>query len=243
MTDIGTTVNYSDQIKPGTDLTELGKPEHVMSVPAEGPLDTLVGDLEGEEDGMETESRSKLGAILYEVVETIILAVIIWLAVNVTTARYVVEGHSMEPNLHTGQFLIVSRLAFMQFGDWLSIGEPQRGDIIVFDYPGNPTDDYVKRIIGLPGDTVSISEDGRVVVNGRELVEPYLSTMGGVPYRGRTGTWTVSEGEYFVLGDNRNSSSDSRSWGNLNADYVVGQAWVSYWPPKYWSVIPHYTYE
>ena len=78
--------------------------------------------------------------------------------------------------------------------------------------------------------------------NGVMLEEPYLSAEQTVPYRGRSGTWTVPEGSYFVLGDNRNSSSDSRSWGPLEEQYLVGKAWVSYWPPRYWRVIPHYEY-
>lgn len=187
-------------------------------------------------------SASKIGAAVYEIVETILLAVIIWMAVNFATARYVVEGQSMEPNLHTGQFLIVSRLSYMQFGDIVNLGSPQRGDIVVFDFPGNPSDDYVKRIIGLPGETVTISEGGQVFIDGRLIEEPYLTAEYTQPYNGRIGTWTVPPNNYFVLGDNRNSSSDSRSWGPLEESYVVGKAWVSYWPPPEWKVIPHYEY-
>jgi signal peptidase I len=147
----------------------------------------------------------------------------------------------MEPNLHTGQFLIVNRLAYMQIGGF-RLGSVHRGDIVVFDYPGNPSDDYVKRVIGLPGETVEIDEAGRILVNGTPLEEPYLSNMVGVPYRHRAGTWSVPDGSYFVLGDNRNSSSDSRSWGMLEEQYIVGKAWISYWPPQNWGIIPHYTY-
>ena len=190
----------------------------------------------------ESEDGSQLGAIIYEVLETVLLAVIIWLLVNFTTARYVVEGQSMEPNLHTGQFLIVSRLAYMQVGDTIQLGEPERGDIVVFDFPGNPGDDYVKRVVGLPGETVTIDEDGRVVVDGYQISEPYLSPPEEQPYRGRHGTWTVPEDSYFVIGDNRNSSSDSRSWGMLSDRFIVGKAWLSYWPPRHWGVIPHYEY-
>ena len=190
----------------------------------------------------ESTSRSKLGAILYEIVETILLAVVIWLVVNFATARYVVEGQSMEANLHTGQFLIVSRLSYLRIRNWIELGEPQRGDIVVFDFPGNPGDDYVKRVIGLPGEKVTIDEEGRVYIKDVLLDEPYLTQSNVEPYRGRFGTWIVPEDSYFVLGDNRNSSSDSRSWGMLESKYIVGKAWLSYWPPRYWGVIPHYEY-
>jgi signal peptidase I len=188
------------------------------------------------------ESQPRLGAILYEIAETALLALVIWLAVNATTARYVVEGQSMEPNLQTGQYLIVSRLHYLRFGDLFELGEPQRGDIVVFDFPGNPSDDYVKRIIGLPGETVRIDEQGQVFVDDVPLDEPYLNAELVSPYRGRFGQWRVAEDSYFVLGDNRNSSSDSRSWGPLERGYLVGKAWVSYWPPKRWGLIPHYDY-
>lgn len=188
-------------------------------------------------------ASGKFRTLVYEVVETILLAVIIWLAVNFATARYVVEGESMEPNLHTGQYLVVSRLAYLQIGDAFQLGEPQRGDIIVFDYPGNPSDDYVKRIIGLPGDTVTIDEDGHVYVNGTHLVEPYIPDIAELPYRKRAGTWEVPENTYFVLGDNRNHSSDSRTWGVLDERFIVGKAWVSYWPPQDWGFMPHYEYD
>ncbi len=197
-------------------------------------------DLSHEEE--KTTSHGGLKSIVYEIVETVLLAVGIWLAVNLTTARYVVEGDSMKPNLHTGQFLIVNRLAYLQVGSLVRLGSIQRGDIVVFDFPGNPADDYVKRIIGMPGETVRIDENGTVFINDVPLEEPYVAPEMLVPYRNRTGTWIVSEDSYFVLGDNRNSSSDSRSWGMLEEKYIVGKAWVSYWPPQYWGVIPHYVY-
>jgi len=178
------------------------------------------------------EEPSKVWSVLREIIETVLLAAVIWLAVNFATARYVVDGQSMEPNLHTGQFLIVSRLAY-------KFGTPQRGDIIVFDFPGNPSDDYVKRIIGLPGDKVTI-ENGHVFVNGTMLEEPYLpSDMLTTPAEG---LWEVPGDSYFVMGDNRAHSSDSRSWGMLQYDKIIGKAWISYWPPSTWGLLPHYTY-
>jgi signal peptidase I len=195
------------------------------------PISTALPEFT-EETTVSVEQPSKVWAVLREIIETILLAAIIWLAVNFATARYVVDGQSMEPNLHTGQFLIVSRLAY-RFGD------PQRGDIIVFDFPGNPSDDYVKRIIGLPGETVTI-ENGHIFVNGQRVEEPYLPPDNiTLPSQGR---WTVPDGEYFVLGDNRAHSSDSRSWGMLEVNKIIGKAWISYWPPQTWGLLPHYDY-
>lgn len=224
-------MKYEDQFRPQHDSIgdRIRAPEEAASV-QETPV---------EEQG---EGRSRLGAILYEIAETALLALAIWLIVNATTARYVVEGQSMEPNLQTGQYLIISRLHYLRAGDLFELGAPKRGDIIVFDFPGNPSDDYVKRIIGLPDETVTIGEDGQVYIDDVPLDEPYLNPEEVSPYRGRFGSWIVDEDSYFVLGDNRNSSSDSRSWGPLERAYLVGKAWVSYWPPRRWGLIPHYEY-
>lgn len=214
---------------------------------ADDPLPLPDGEMYGAEaipleEADDEETGADFTQVLYEIVETALLAVVIWLVVNFATARYVVEGQSMERNLHTGQFLIVSRLSYFELDDLIDLGEPERGDIVVFDFPGNPADDYVKRVIGLPGETVSIDDYGTVRVDGEALSEPYLEPSVTYPYQGRTGAWVVPQGSYFVLGDNRNSSSDSRSWGTLDEAYIVGKAWVSYWPPQEWGVIPHYDY-
>jgi signal peptidase I len=170
--------------------------------------------------------------LIREILETVVLAVVIWVVVNFATARFIVEGSSMEPNFHTGQMLIVSRLAY-------TLGaSPQRGDVIVFQYPGNLTDDYIKRIIGLPGDTVVVG-GGRVTVNGVQLTEPYISSS-DLGFEGRPGRWEVPAGSYFVMGDNRGHSSDSRTWGLLPIKDIIGKAWVSYWPPQDWGIIKHY---
>jgi len=179
----------------------------------------------------EPQAKPSWKPLVYEVLETIVLAVVIWVAVNFATARFIVEGSSMEPNFHTGQMLIVSRLAY-------TLGAvPQRGDVIVFIYPGNLTDDYIKRIIGLPGDTV-VAEEGKVFVNGVQMTEPYISQDTG--FGSRPGRWVVPPENYFVMGDNRGHSSDSRSWGMLPYKDIIGKAWLSYWPPQDWGIIKHY---
>jgi signal peptidase I len=177
---------------------------------------------------------ARLWPTLREIIETIVLAAIIWLAVNFATARYVVDGTSMEPTLHTGQFLIVNRLIYR-------LGFPQRGDIIVFHYPGDPTDDYVKRIIGLPGDHLLI-EGGKLYINDVLLDEPYLPENMRTFPRSRYSN-VVPEDSYFVLGDNRLGSSDSRNWGMLERELIIGKASFSYWPPQEWGAIPHYNHD
>lgn len=206
---------------------EPGFPGYEQSVASPGRLE-IPADLPPETDIPASESPL-WRAILREVAETLALAAVIWLVVNFTTARYIVLGSSMEPNLSTGQFLLVNRLAY-------EFGPVERGDIIIFDYPGNTSDDYVKRVIGLPGDEVRITE-GYVYVNDTPLVEPYLTEM--TP---GAGIWAVPSGSYFVMGDNRDGSSDSRVWGTLADEYIIGKALFSYWPIRQIGPIPHFEY-
>lgn len=159
--------------------------------------------------------------------QTILIAGLLFLAVNLLTARIRVEGISMEPNLHEGQFVIVNRLAYR----WEL---PERGDIVVFRFPLNPDRRFIKRVIGLPGDTVAI-QSGMVLVNDDALNEPYLAVEPRY-----SGSWTIGENEVFVLGDNRNNSSDSQNWGALPLENIIGKAFLIYWPPTEAGVIPHY---
>lgn len=152
-----------------------------------------------------------------ELLQTILMAVILYFLIDTVVGRVRVENISMQPTLHEGQFILVNKLAYR-------IGDFNRGDVVVFHYPRNPQEDYIKRIIGLPGDQVSI-QDGQVFVNGQKLEEPYIASPPQY-----NNTWNVPEGQLFVLGDNRNQSSDSHSWGFVPTDYVVGRALVVYWP-------------
>ncbi|MBN1313349.1 MAG: signal peptidase I [Anaerolineae bacterium] len=170
--------------------------------------------------------------VVNEAIETIVLAAIIWLVINAATARVVVDGPSMRPNFTTGQLLIVNRLAYR-------FGTLQRGDVIVFDNPHDATDEYlIKRVVGLPGETVVINQ-GRVYISGELLQEPYLAPD---LLTNNDGEWHISENSYFVLGDNRPQSHDSRSWGTLDKEDIVGKAWISYWPLSDIGLIPHYSY-
>ena len=161
-----------------------------------------------------------------DIVETLVLAVVLFVGINAVSARVRVDGSSMLPTLENGEFVLVSKLSYTS-------GEYQRGDIIVFHFPLNPDEELVKRIIGLPGDQVVVQNE-KVYVNGQQLSEDYISHA---PVY--TGEWTVTEGHLFVLGDNRNNSNDSKDWGLLPQENVVGKAILIYWPPPMWNVLDH----
>ena len=174
-------------------------------------------------------AHASLKPLLREIIETVLLTVVIYAVVNFATGRFRVEGTSMEPSVHPGQYVLVDKVSYR-------LGQPQRGDVIVFNYPLAADRDFIKRIIGLPGETVSVA-GGVVSVNGQPIAEPYIAAPSAA-----TGSWTLNADEYFVMGDNRNSSSDSRSWGPLARQYLIGKAVVIYWPPSNWGLVPHYTY-
>jgi len=180
------------------------------------------------ESSQPKEKRSGFLRFLVDILETLVLSVVLFVSINLISARIRVDGASMEPTLVTGEYVIVSRISYR-------LGSPQRGDIIVFHFPRDPKEEYIKRLIGLPGDQVKVS-NGAVYVNGQALDETYLTVK--MDY---TGTWTVPAGQLFVLGDNRNNSSDSHDWGTVPMDYVVGKAILVYWPPPSWGLVGHIT--
>lgn len=170
-------------------------------------------------------------SFLREIIETIVLTLIIYGLLSLGFRNFRVIQTSMEPNFHDGQYLVVNKLAY-------HLHPPERGDVIIFHPPTNPEKEYIKRLIGLPGEKVEIRE-GYVYIDGRRLEEPYISQVN------RHGSWgpsVVGQDEYFVLGDNRNNSSDSRSWGMLPHKNIFGKAWLSYWPPQEWGLVPHYIF-
>ncbi|MEM9776128.1 MAG: signal peptidase I [Chloroflexota bacterium] len=165
--------------------------------------------------------------LIKEILETLLFTFfVIWL-VKSASQNFRIEGASMEPTLQEGQYLIVNRLSYF-------LDEPKRGDIIVLHFPNDRSRDFIKRIAGLPGDTVSIS-NGEVRVNDVLIDEPYIKDPSP-----NNQTWVVTEDHYFVMGDNRRNSSDSRSWSFLPEEDIIGEAWVVYWPPKDWQLVPHY---
>lgn len=212
------------------------------------------------EPGPEPEATSSKRAVR-EIVETILLALVIFVAVRALVLNFKVDGKSMMPNLINHEMLLVNRNVYFHFdlndvrnmlpGKDTAAEDivfpfhpPDRGDIIVFNPPlAVPSDKpYIKRVIGLPGDTVAI-RDGSVFVNDVQLQEPYIAagiTECGAPRE--CGPLTVPEGDIFVLGDNRGDSSDSRVFGPVPIDNVIGKAWITYWPLDEFDLVPHYDY-
>lgn len=168
-------------------------------------------------DSRNQPTRPNPKSILLEILQTLLLAVVLYFLIDAFIARVRVENISMEPTLVPGEFLVVNKFAY-------KTGEIKRGDIIVFHCPMNPDEDYIKRVIGVPGDKISIAE-GQVAVNGFVLNEPYIAAP---PAKG--GEWVIPENAVFVLGDNRNESSDSRDWGFVPDDFIIGKALLIYWP-------------
>ncbi len=179
-----------------------------------------------------------------ELAETLLLAVLIFLAVRASMQNFRVEGGSMEPSLDNGEYLIVNKLAYAEIDldifDWVPFFDagddpvhhlwdtPSRGDVIVFRSPTNPERDFIKRIIGVPGDAVEIDQEtGAVMVNGEVIDEPYIS--GKTSCRNSCGPWLVPDRSYFVMGDNRQNSSDSRQGWFAPEENIIGKALITYW--------------
>jgi signal peptidase I len=167
--------------------------------------------------------RSALGWVLQvvrEIGETVIPAVVIALFINLFLAQATqVLGQSMEPTLHSSQRVVIEKVSYLLHG-------PRRGDIVVIN-SSDQSEMLIKRVVGLPGESVEV-RNGQVFINGELLDEPWTHRQGG----GQFGPRTVPPLHVFVLGDNRGASNDSRNFGPVPIDDIVGQAWISYWPPE-----------
>ena len=181
-------------------------------------------------------------SVLREILEALALAIVVFILIQASAQNFRVEGSSMAPTLEGQQYLLVNKLVYFKFDverfsrivpfwrvDKSDASRPFRpprlGEIIVFHFPGEPRRDFVKRVIGLPGDKVEIV-DGMVLVNDAVQTEPYLEE----PFTDTMPPRRMEEGEYFVMGDNRSHSNDSRNWGGVPEDNVVGKVWLIYWP-------------
>jgi signal peptidase I len=165
-------------------------------------------------------------ASIFEILRIVILALIIVLPIRFFIFQpFVVKGASMEPNFDQGDYLIIDEISYR-------FREPKRGEVIVFKFPLNPSQRFIKRIVGLPGETVEIKE-GKVIIKSegkvQTLDEKYLPSIN---FDNREYNFTLKENEYFVLGDNRNFSYDSRYFGPLNKKFIIGRVILRLWPIK-----------
>ncbi|MFZ1701954.1 MAG: signal peptidase I [Pyrinomonadaceae bacterium] len=187
------------------------------------------------------ESRQGLWSEGFKLLRDIFLIIIVFILFGVFFVQpVVVEGTSMLPQLHDGERLLVNKMVYYRIQS-VSWGHIERGDIVVFWYPNDPDKSYVKRVIGLPGEIVEI-RNGRVFVDGKELKEDYLDseynqTLPSSPSK------KVDEHHYFVMGDNRDNSSDSRYWGLVPEKYIYGKAFFRYWKPSEIGFLEHGEYD
>ncbi len=206
------------------------------------------------EEGAATATRGRRARLLVkELVETGMLALLVFLCVRATFQNFKVDGHSMDPTLDNGEFLIVNKLVYVEvnaeklarFIPFIDAGgdemrhifhPPRRGNIIVLKHPARPETDLIKRVVGLPGETLEI-KSGVVYINDSPLTESYTKEAWGGDYH----KISIPEGEYFVMGDNRNNSSDSRTSavGLVPEELIIGRATISYWPKKTFGWVPN----
>jgi signal peptidase I len=205
-------------------------------------------------------AQKKQASLAREIVETLLLAIIIFVAVRAVVLNFRVDGLSMTPSLNNNEMLLVNRNAYLSFDTWSFVdwvpgiehdepntvfpfSPPERGDIVVFNAPVSSADKpYIKRVIGLEGETVEI-RDNAVYIDGQLIDEPYLEGAATFCSGGRDcGEVEVPPGSVFVLGDNRDNSQDSRVFGPVSVDSIIGKAWMTYWPISEMGVVPHFDY-
>jgi signal peptidase I len=173
--------------------------------------------------------------ILREIVETVALFAVIFTLARMTIGNYSIVGMSMEPNYHEAQRLLVDRVSPRL--DWL-----QRGDIVIVRSPGQENTELIKRLIGRPGDSVEL-RDNRVFVNGVALNEPYLQSGANSGPKNEHARWDLGPDQYFIMGDNRSYSEDSRRFNAVTGDRIAGRALVVYWPFPDFHLVRHHNYE
>jgi signal peptidase I len=214
----------------------------------------------------QAEANSHVGATVRELIETILFILLVFLILRGVVQTFRIDGQSMEPNLHTQQYILVNKIIFFHFDmnaplrilpGYQDLPEqtiypyrtPERGDVVVLEAPTGDYNyqpmDYIKRVVGLPGEVIQI-RDGLVYINGEPLQESvqdggYLTEPTDCNGGRLCEPYVIPSGHVIVLGDNRDNSQDSRAWVGepaLPLDRIVGKAWVSYWPRDYWGVIP-----
>ncbi len=193
---------------------------------------------------------NQISGVAREFLEAVLLALVVFLFIQTSVQNFQVEGPSMRPTLEDGQFLLVNKVVYFKIDQerlsriipfWrvnhtresFAVHPPKRGEVIVFRFPKDETRDFVKRVIGVPGDRISIKE-GTVSVNGTALSEPYITAHDTSNMSERK----MGRKEYFVLGDNRPGSTDSRKGWNVPEENILGKVWIVYWPLSSWTLLP-----
>lgn len=172
--------------------------------------------------------KVKRSHLTREIIETIVLTLLIFLVIRFAVQSYRVDGSSMQPGLYSNEYVLVNKISYL-------FHAPERGDVVVFHYPRDTSQDFIKRVVGLPGDIISI-DSTTVRVDGVLLNEPYISQRANPSAQ----VWKVPADDYFVMGDNRPVSDDSRYWGFVPKDDLVGKAVAVYWPFNDWELINTY---
>lgn len=222
-----------------------------------------IAPLEPSEDtsASATTEKKKSHSMVREVIETLLLALLIFVAVRAVVLNFRVDGHSMDDSLDNNEMLLVNRNSYFSYDKdkwfgWIPgvdtddgdivypFGTPERGDIVVLNPPQVNTDKpYIKRVVGIPGDTIAIHDDG-VYINDIRLDEPYVSDRASrcAPDSQVCGPLEVPADSVFVMGDNRTNSEDSRVFGLVPIDNIIGKAWITYWPVDDIGIVPHNEY-
>jgi signal peptidase I len=253
--------HQSGHTVPVTDEVTAGDREPLQDgAPSEGAVPDSPDVPASSSEVRPSSSRPTRGQVLggiREIVETVVLALIFFLALRAVVQNFRVEGSSMYPSFVDGQYVLVNKAVYAHLSSasvpaWLPLRSassgsarylfhaPERGAVIVFHPPppNDPSRDFIKRVIGVPGDTVDVRQ-GHVFVNGAELSEPFIH-QATLPLNVRFAHVTLGPDQYYVMGDNRGNSSDSRAWGPVSADAIVGRTWLVYWPVAAWKFAPNF---
>ena len=181
----------------------------------------------------------RLTAFFLDILEVVVFAIAIFLFIYLLVLQpHKIKGQSMVPNFDDGEYLLTDKVTYR-------FREPKRGDVIVFEAPGANGEEFIKRIIGLPGEKISL-KDGKVYLNTQQLPEYYLPSSfqtNGSSFLSENEEIVVPAGNYFVMGDNRGASYDSRSWGYITKDKITGRAWLVYWPVAKMGVVDNVVYD
>lgn len=184
------------------------------------------------------EVLKRIFAFFFDIIETIVLALAIFVVIYLFLFQpHQVKGASMEPSFFDGEYILTDKISYR-------LHSPKRGEVIIFKAPKNPELDYIKRIIGLPGERIKI-ENGDIFINDQKLNEEYIpenTIISGGLFLSKGKETKIPEKSYFVLGDNRLHSSDSREWGPIQTSDIVGKAFLRYWPSNHFGILPKAEY-